>query len=181
MNKQDHHHLFVELLTRHQSELYGYIYAVVRNWEDADDLYQSVCVVLWSKFESFQYGSSFFAWARQTAKIKISEFLRHKRSRRHITEGQMDALDEIAAESYDDEADAYLVALRHCRDKLNSPDDELLQLRYVQELNIVEIADRLHRLRPSVSRSLNRIRGWLFKCIEMELVKQDHSRRDSDD
>jgi len=175
MNKQDRHNLFVELITRHQSELYGYIYAVVRNWEDTDDLYQSVCVVLWSKFGSFQPGSSFFAWARQTAKIKISEFLRQKRSPAHITEKQSGILAEIVAESYDNEPEGYLVALRQCRQKLSSTDDELLQLRYVEELSTVEIANRLQRLRPSVSRSLNRIRRWLFECIEMERVKQEHS------
>ena len=53
MNEQERHNLFSELLTRHQSELYGYIFAVVRNWEDADDLYQSVCLILWRKFDRF--------------------------------------------------------------------------------------------------------------------------------
>lgn len=46
MSEQDRHNLFVELITRHQSELYGYIFAVVRNREDADDLYQSVGMTL---------------------------------------------------------------------------------------------------------------------------------------
>ena len=178
MNEQERHNLFADLINRHQSELYGYIYAVVRNWEDTDDLYQSVCVVLWSKFESFQPGSSFFAWARQTAKIKVSDFLRHKPLPSYVTENLMDILTEIAAEPYDDGAEAYLVALRRCREKLSSTDDELLQLRYVEELSTVEIADRLQRLRPSVSRSLNRIRRWLFECIEMELVKQEHSSKE---
>ena len=68
MNQQERQNLFAELITRHQSELYGYIYAVVRNWEDTDDLCQSVCLILWRKFESFRPDSSFFAWARQTAK-----------------------------------------------------------------------------------------------------------------
>ena len=78
MNEQERQNLFAELIARHQSELYGYIYAIVRNWEDTDDLFQSVCLVLWSKFESFRFGTSFFAWARQIAKIKVSDFLRHK-------------------------------------------------------------------------------------------------------
>ena len=43
--------LFSELISRHQSELYAYIFAIVRNWEDADDLFQSVSLVLWRKFE----------------------------------------------------------------------------------------------------------------------------------
>lgn len=178
MNKQERHSLFVELITRHQSELYGYIYAVVRKWEDADDLYQSVCLVLWSKFDSFQPGSNFFAWARQTAKNKLSEFLRKRQSPSHLAEHRMDALAEIVVESYDDDVDAYLVALQRCRQKLNSTDDELLRLRYAEDLSTVEIASRLQRLRPSVSRSLNRIRHWLFECVETELAAQSRSSRE---
>ena len=65
MNEQQRHDLFSELIARHQSELYAYIFAIVRNWDDADDLYQSTCLVLWRKFESFRPGTSFFSWARQ--------------------------------------------------------------------------------------------------------------------
>ena len=178
MNEQERQNLFAELITRHQSELYGYIYAVVRNWEDTDDLYQSVCLVLWSKFESFRPGSSFFAWARQTAKNKVGDFLRHKQSPTYVTEKLMDILAESATEPYDADAEVYLVALRRCREKLAAEDDELLQLRYVEELSTVEIADRLQRLQQSVSRSLNRIRRWLFECIEMELARQEHSSKE---
>ena len=60
----------------------------------------------------------------------------------------MDILTESAAKPYDDGAEVYLVALRRCREKLSATDDELLQLRYVEELSTVEIADRLQRLQP---------------------------------
>jgi RNA polymerase sigma-70 factor, ECF subfamily len=178
MNEQERHSLFTELITHHQSELYGYIYAVVRNWQDADDLFQSVCLVLWSKFESFQPGTSFFAWARQIAKIKISDFFRHNKSPRYVTEKLMDILTEVAAEPHDDVGEAYLAALRRCREKLSATDNELLQLRYVDELGTVEIADRLQRLRPSVSRSLNRIRHSLLQCIAVELARQAYPPRE---
>lgn len=178
MNEQECHNLFAELITRHQSELYGYIYAVVRNWEDTDDLFQSVCLVLWSKFELFRPGSSFFAWARQIAKIKISDFLRHKQSPSFLAEKLRDVLAEIATEPHDADAEMYLIALRRCREKLSTTDDELLQLRYVEEFSTVEIADRLQRLQPNVSRSLNRIRRWLFECIQRELAKQELSAKE---
>jgi RNA polymerase sigma-70 factor, ECF subfamily len=177
MNEQERHNLFAELITRHQSELYGYIYAVVRNWADTDDLFQSVCLVLWSRFESFRPGTNFFVWARQIAKIKVSDFLRHKQLPSFITEKLMDVLAEITADPHEAGAEVYLVALRHCREKLTTADDELLQLRYVEELRTVEIADRLQRLQPSVSRSLNRIRRWLLECVEMELARQEHSSK----
>jgi RNA polymerase sigma-70 factor, ECF subfamily len=176
MNEQERHDLFAELITRHQSDLYGYIYAVLRNWEDTDDLFQSVCMVLWSKFGSFQPGTNFFAWARQTAKMKISEYLRRRRSPNCLAEKLVDILAETTSDPYGPaDAEEYLVALRHCREKLAIEDDELLQLRYVEELSTVEIADRLRRLRQSVSRSLIRIRRWLFECIELELSRQEHS------
>jgi RNA polymerase sigma-70 factor, ECF subfamily len=175
MNDQEAHNLFSELLARHQGELYGYIFAVVRNWEDADDLYQSVCLVLWSKFEQFRPGTSFFAWARQIAKITVSNYLRHKQPRNPLGEQLLDVVSEIEAETLNDAADAYLNALRRCRTKLSVEDEQLLELHYVDDLGSRQIADRLQRPQPSVCRSLNRIRNWLFQCIRMEMAREERS------
>jgi RNA polymerase sigma-70 factor, ECF subfamily len=175
MNQQDRQNLFAELMGRHQGELYGYIYSVVRNWEDTDDLYQSVCLVLWSKLESFQQGTNFFAWARQTARNKIGNFLTSKRLPTYATEQLTNILAEGDPGFHDVDEEIYIVALRRCREKLTAEDEELLRLRYVEELSMVEIAERLQRLRQSVGRSLNRIRRWLLECIQMELARQERS------
>ena len=176
MNKQDRHNLFSELVARYHSQLYAYIFAIVRNREDADDIFQSVYLVLWRKFESFHPGSSrFYPWARQTAKLVMYSFLRHKKKLLNcVGEDLLDALAETVFEDSGDETDLYLVALRHCREKLDAADEELLELRYAQDLGSREIADRLQRPQTSVCRSLNRIRNWLFECIEMELDRRGH-------
>ena len=166
MNDQERHNLFSELIARHQSEIYGYIFAIVRNWEDADDLFQSVCLVLWSKFASFRQGSSFFAWARQTAKFEVRKFLTQKQVPNYVSEKLLDTLAETTLITESGGVEVGLAALRRCREKLDATDEELLQLRYAEGLSTVEIADRLQRLQPSVSRSLNRIRRWLLECIE---------------
>lgn len=178
MNKEDRQSLFSELLTRHQSELYGYIFAVVRDWGDADDLYQSVCLILWSKFESFRPGSSFFAWARQTAKITVSNHLKRKHSQTSVGERLLDILTDAAIEGQDDDAEPYLAALRQCKTKLSVADEELLDLHYVDDLGSRQIAAQLQRPQQSVCRSLNRIRNWLLECVRMELARQEHSGRD---
>jgi RNA polymerase sigma-70 factor, ECF subfamily len=175
MTEQQRHNLFSELLTCHQSELYGYIYAVVRNWQDADDLYQSVCLVLWRKFESFRPGSSFLAWARQTARIEVSKHLRLKHSSSSISETLLDEMAETAFETTSGEAEPYLTALRHCKAKLADSDEELLELHYVEDLGSRQIADRLRRSQSSVCNSLNRIRSWLLQCIQMELARLKRS------
>ena len=81
-----------------------------------------------------------------------------KRSPTCATEELNNILAESDPRLDDVDAEVYLVALRHCREKLTAEDGELLQLRYVEELTIVEIAQRLQRLRESVSRSLRRVR-----------------------
>ena len=176
MNEQERHVLFSELVARHRSELYGYIFAVVRSWEDADDLFQAVCLTLWSKFESFQPGTSFFAWARQTAKNKVGKFLRHKQEPDFINEELLETLTTLVIDAKDDWAESYLTALRRCRAKLSTTDEELLELHYGEGFGINQIADRLQRLQSNVSHSLARIRRWLFECIQMEIARQEHPR-----
>jgi RNA polymerase sigma-70 factor, ECF subfamily len=177
MNEKERDHLFSDLITRHQSQLYGYIFAVVRNWEDADDLFQSVCLVLWSKFESFRMDSDFFAWARQIAKNKVADLMRHKRSMIHVGEELLTDLTTTAKEMRTGGGDTYLTALESCREKLNRADQELLAIHYTENLGSRQIADRLQRSQTSVCNSLNRIRGWLFECIQMELARQEHAGR----
>ena len=160
MNDPNKHALFSDLVTRHRSELYGYIFAVVRRWEDADDLFQSVCLVLWSKFDSFQPGSNFFAWP-------------------YFVDGDsLDALTEIAVNVGNDVEDSFLAALRHCREKLTVSDEAMLELHYGKDLGSRQIADQLQRSQPSVCRSLNRIRNWLLECVRLEIVRQEHVEDD---
>jgi RNA polymerase sigma-70 factor (ECF subfamily) len=177
MNEPDRHTLFSELIVRHQSELYAYLFAIARNWEDTDDLYQSVCLVLWSKFDAFRLGSSFFSWARHTAKLTARDFLKHKRSRTCVSETLLDALAETTSDAGCGWPDlSYMAALERCRAKLTAADDELLGLRYVEDLGSRQIADQLQRSQQSVCQSLLRIRRWLLECVQMELAREEHSR-----
>ena len=177
MNEQERHSLFSELITRHQSQLYAYIFALVRNREDAEDLFQSVCVVLWRRFESFQPDSSFFAWARQTAIFVLRNSLKRKKPPACVSEELLEALAETTVDARSDATDVYLAALRRCKEKLSALDEQLLDLRYVEDLSTRQIADQMGRPQQGVCNSLLRIRRWLFDCIQMELAQQEHSAR----
>ena len=175
MNEQDRYNAFSELIARYQSGLYAYIFAAVQNWEDADDLYQATCVVLWRKFGLFRPGSSFFAWARQTARLEIRSFLKRKRSLTFVSPELVDALAETAAVPPGDDAELYLATLQRCREGLSAADEELLRLRYVEDLGVSDIAERLQRFKSNVSRSLHRIRRVLFECMQVQIVRRDCS------
>lgn len=177
MNNRERHNLYSELIARHQSELYAYIFAILRNWEDADDVFQSVCLTLWQKFEQFRPGSSFLSWARQTAKFEVRRFLRPKRSLSYANEELLDELTEAICEVQNNRGERGLAALERCREKLNVTDIELLELHYVQDLGSRQIADRLQRTQASVCNSLKRIRRWLLECVQTELAREDCSKR----
>lgn len=174
MTEQEQHDLFSELIARYHGPLYSYIFAAVKNRDDAEDLFQSVCLVLWQKFQSFQPNTNFLSWAYQTAKLMLLSFLRHKRKWNSASDELLDALAETASRKEIEDDSFYIPAFRRCREKLSDADETLLRLRYIDDLGVSEIADRLQRLPPNVSRSLSRIRRWLFDCIRMELARQEH-------
>jgi RNA polymerase sigma-70 factor (ECF subfamily) len=176
MNNQDRHSLFSQLVAHHQNELYAYIFAIARNWDDTDDLYQTVCLVLWSKFDLFRPGSSFFAWARQIAKITVRNFLKHKQPWTQVSDELLDAFTASTLDARCSRPGSYMTALERCREKLTGDDERLLNLRYVEDLGSRQIGDRLGRPQQSVCQSLKRIRRWLLDCVKMELVRQEHSR-----
>jgi RNA polymerase sigma-70 factor (ECF subfamily) len=178
MNEQERHNLFSQLVTCHQSQLYAYIFALVRNREDAEDLFQSVCVILWRKFDSFQPDSSFFSWARQTAIFAVRNALKRKKSV-YVSEELLDALAETNADACSDATDVYLAVLGGCKKKLDAADEHLLDLRYVENLSSRQIASQTGRSQQGVCNSLMRIRRSLFDCIQIEMARQEHSTRAS--
>ena len=130
-------------------------------------------MVLWRKFESFQPGSSFFSWARHIAQLEVRNYLRRKKPSTTVSEELLDVLTLSENKAGSDKEELYLTALRHCRGKLGVADEELLTLRYVEDLTSRQIADRLQRPQPSVCRSLKRIRHWLFECIQAEVAREE--------
>ena len=105
----------------------------------------------------------------------MRKFLTQKQVPNYVSEKLLDTLAEATLITESGGVEVGLAALRRCREKLDATDEELLQLRYTEGLSTVEIASRLQRLQPNVSRSLNRIRRLLLECIKTELAQQKHS------
>jgi RNA polymerase sigma-70 factor (ECF subfamily) len=61
----------VALMTRHQRQIFAYIYTLVPDRHDAEDLLQETSVVICEKFEDFTPGTDFVAWACQIAWWRI--------------------------------------------------------------------------------------------------------------
>ena len=63
----DRNKQLMRLMTQHQRRIFGYIYTLVPDRHDAEDILQETSVVVCEKFEQFQPGTDFVAWACQIA------------------------------------------------------------------------------------------------------------------
>src|SRR5829696_4358620 len=73
----------VALMTRHQRQIFAYIYTLVPDRHDADDLLQETSVVVCEKFDEFAPGTDFVAWACQIAWWRI-RYSRQKYARSKV-------------------------------------------------------------------------------------------------
>lgn len=161
---------FAELLAAQQTRLFGYIYAMIPNMADAEDVYQDTVIALWRKFHEYQPGTNFVAWARAMARFEIQHYFRSKsRCRVHFDEKMLAELTETQArlESADTASslESYTPALLRCMDKLPESDCRLIKLCYAMQSNLTQTAKQLGRSPQSVCNSLGRIRRTLFDCI----------------
>lgn len=160
---------FLELLTRHERSLALYVHGLVPRDEAAEDILQQTKMLLWKHFKDFEPGTNFLAWARKTAFHQILTHRRQKK-RQHLP------LDEVALEalghavsSLASEGSARQDALRACLARLPEEHRQLISLRYFDELEIAQIAERIRRTEMAVYRALSRIRMALMQCIEKKL------------
>jgi RNA polymerase sigma-70 factor (ECF subfamily) len=164
---------FAELLRRDQSRLFGYIHSLVRDLNDADDLFQQTTLILWKKFRDFDRQRSFFSWACGVARLEIANFLRSRgRQRLYFSDDLSLLLVETQAKMADEELEDRRDALARCMEKLRQPDRDLLTECYAEPAGVHGAAHRRSRSTQSIYNSLRRIRRALFECIARTLAQE---------
>lgn len=161
---------FMQLFASCQRQVHAYILALVFDLNVAADLLQESNIVLWQKFDQFQPGTNFAAWAREIARLAV---LRHRqRSSSSIASVNPNILEQLAGDFSNtvhplesERSDA----LEDCLSKLRDGDRELIMSRYTPGNTVSGLASRLERSENSVSQSLRRIRRVLLECTQRKL------------
>ena len=157
---------FAEQLRTNQVQVFGYIYSLVRNFDDADDLFQQASLAMWNKYPQFDRSRSFLAWACGVARFEVSNFLRARSRRRLYFSDDLSLLLVAAQEEIEMErAEDRRAALAECVKKLRSGDQELLEACYGEESRVPVVAKQWGRSAQSIHNSLRRIRRSLFECV----------------
>lgn len=169
----DAHKEFLALFVANRDGIFAFILVMVRDRDRAEEIFQEVSVVLWEKFESFQKGTSFGAWARQIAVFKVQNERRRLARAPVLLEPEtlqnvIAAFDETEHMGVDEE---WKKALHHCLEKLSPTARRLLELRYFQKRRHDEIAAELGRTLAGVNSALCKVRGSLEGCMKGFLIR----------
>ena len=165
--------LLVRLLSRHQEDLFRYIFALLPHEADARDVLQETCVALFRKFAEYDAAKPFLAWAYRFAYLEVlKQRERNQRSVRHLSAAVIQRLAQ-EREQQEPVLHARLQALEHCLEALPPLDQKLIRLRYQRQVDADELARQQGTSRRTVFRELDRIRSALLLCISRRLAATD--------
>ncbi len=163
---------YLQLVTRHQAAIHGYIRSIAPG-APAEDILQETNVVLWNRAEAFEAGTHFKAFAFRIAHLKTLEFLRASKRREWLV-FDSDLLENIAqrqAEHASNNTDSQ-AALRDCVAELEADDRELLHRRYTLQQSVRDIAKNDGKTEGSLQQLFFRLRNHLRTCIEHRLAME---------
>lgn len=168
---------FVELYSGNYPRLQYYVMTLLPGANDAADVLQETSLVLWKKFDTFERGSNYFAWACKIARLQAMKY--RERQGRSARMFELHVMELLADEVSDDEAGRTppLPVLRACLDKLAEAEKSLILRRYLPGMSVKVLATELGRSANSVSHSLGRIRRLLLECIKRTEAKESAGRR----
>jgi RNA polymerase sigma-70 factor (ECF subfamily) len=157
--------LLIRLLSRHQEELFRYIFALLPSEEDARDVLQETCVALCRKFADYDPHKPFLAWAYGFAHLEVLK--QRQRNQRRACLLSPELIDCLAREREPHEPvlQARLLALEHCLEELSPADQELIGRRYAGGTRAEDLMRQFATSRRTLFRKLDRIRRALFECI----------------
>jgi RNA polymerase sigma-70 factor, ECF subfamily len=165
---------FVQLFARHQRGIQAYIWTLVPNRADSDDLMQETSVSLWRKWAEYDRQRDFFRWACGIAFIEVLRYRRKSASQRLWFSEEL--METLAVEFVED-SDLYemrTTALQSCLQKLDERDRKIIEACYRDGANVQAVAQELSRPVSTLYKMVARIRDRLYMCIEGTIARQSH-------
>jgi RNA polymerase sigma-70 factor, ECF subfamily len=145
-------------------ELLSYVYAVVRDEANANDVFSIACEDMWRGIAGFRRESSFRTWAYQLSWHAAARFLRDPRRKRAERLGT-DAAAKLAAEVRSTTALHLRKSSKDALDEIRAalpPDEQtMLILRIDRELGWAEVAGVLGETEPTLRKRFERLTSRL--------------------
>ena len=166
------------LLERNQSKRFSYILFVVRDREQANDLFQETFVKIITKLQERKYTTTgkFGAWIMRIAHNVIMDWYRSKRSDKTVEQGNdndlskfspADLLDLNVENRYVN--DQVMSDVKKIMNLLPATQREVVFMRFYQDLSFKEIAELTN---VSINTALGRMR---YAILNMRRIAKAHN------
>ena len=175
-DSNNEHHRDREVLAelmKLRSDLNHFIFSAIPNRADAEDVFQEVCLKIWSMREDYQLGSEFRAWAFTITRFTILDWRKRYATRRvqYLDAETIELLANQAEEEAldSDQRHASRSALVQCLGQLNDRITKLLRLHYKDRIALVELAKHESTTTSAMKQLFYRARTKLRDCVNARL------------
>jgi RNA polymerase sigma-70 factor (ECF subfamily) len=170
---------YKELFARYQKKLFTYIYHLVGNKEETEDILQNVFSKTYKNIEHFDITRKFSSWIYRIAHNESVNFLKRKSKRYTVSWEDIttskDKLDSASGEELPDDMMSHQEIVKEidaAMAKLPLKYQEVLKLRYFQEYSYEEMGKILDKPLNTVGTLINRAKKKLLEVVQDELDKQ---------
>ena len=160
---------YIRLLTANYVRIKSFIYSMLPNEADADDVMQEASIIMWKKFDSYVPNTDFTAWAVTIAKYKVLEFRRKNYSDNVMLDSQV--LELLAKDNLNifEQAEERTEILMECVNSLPEGDRDFIKLKYSHGLTLKKLANSFGLSVTSAFRNSARIHGLLQSCVQRKM------------
>jgi len=164
---------YAEIVERYQTKLFVYIYRLVGNKEEAEDLLQDVFVKAYKNLNSYDTDRKFSSWIYRIAHNESVNYIKRKSLKRFISFETItttkDKLDSSSIEEGADKAWLRKEISQEVSDAINKLPfkyKQVLTLRYYSDQSYEEIGEILGRPVNTVGTLINRAKKKLAEELE---------------
>ena len=169
---------YTRLMAKHHDAIFNFIYRMVRNRQQVEDLTQEAFIKAFASLKNFNDEYAFSTWLYKIATNNSIDFIRKRKLQTYSIDKPIEAKDsdytfELRDESY--EADKELISGQ--RTKLlesaikNLPEKyrAVIHMRHVEEKSYEEIADQLKLPIGTVKAHIFRAREMLYRGLKNKI------------
>jgi len=140
--------IFGELVRKYQQQIYDKAYSFTHNVEDAYDLSQEIFLKAFKAIHTFRGNSAFYTWLYQIAQNAGIDYIRKKKRKNLILFDNTTLTNRFKNKLqvqpiYQVEKDEINEQIKKAVNKLPKRQKQVFVLRYYENLNLKEIAEKL--------------------------------------
>ena len=162
-NSSDARGAAMRLAIIHRRMIEAYAYAITRDFQLVEDVYQEVALVVIANWEQVPSSEGVISWLKEVTRRKALELLR-KQARGGLLLSE-EAMQQVEAVFPIQTENSLADAMSRCVEKLPPDARQAIQCRYADNLGVPEIARRLGRSVQGAYAVLKRARLMLEACV----------------